>query len=260
MSRVDDTRVWIVVGALGAMGLGIALIPLRTLTSASNLAFIFLAFTIAVAEFGGRGPALAAALLSAMSLNFFLTEPYLTLAITKIDDVVAFFALAACGLIAAAFGKRRERWSEIAGRADRDLDVLKRLVERLATDAPLRDALRDMKESFRLEAIVLRDAGDRVIAAAADGPVPQASPGTDLSPDTLLPPDEARVRFGARGLRLPLGGGRLRLRTDRGLVSLDLWEGDAEGFGLDEARTLAIAVAMLGLGASRRLAGATGAR
>jgi len=65
--------------------------------AASNLAFVFLAFTIVVAELAGRTPALVTALVSAMSLNFFLTEPYLTLAITKVDDVVAFFALAAAG-------------------------------------------------------------------------------------------------------------------------------------------------------------------
>src|SRR5215510_12529787 len=245
MGARNDNLIWMAVGGFGALILAVVLVPLRTFTSASNLAFAFLAFTIVIAEVGGRSAALLTALLSAMSLNFFLTEPYLTLAITKIDDVVAFFALAACGLIAAAFGKRRERWSEIAGRAGRDLDVLKRLVERLAADAPLRDVLRDTKESFRLEAIVLRDAGERVIAAVSDGLVPQSIPETELSADTLLPPDEGRVRFGVRGLRLPAGGGRLRLRTDRGLVSLDLWEGDSEGFGLDEGRTLGIAAAMI---------------
>ena len=38
-----------------------------------------------------------------MSLNFFLTEPYLTLAISKTDDVIAFIALAACGLYRGGF-------------------------------------------------------------------------------------------------------------------------------------------------------------
>lgn len=75
----DEVRVWMVAGAAGSLVLGIALIPLRTLTAASNLAFVFLAFTIIVAELGGRGAALLTALVSAMSLNFFLTEPYLTL-------------------------------------------------------------------------------------------------------------------------------------------------------------------------------------
>src|SRR4029453_13340984 len=101
MSRADDVRVWMVTGALGSMALAVLLIPLRSLVSASNLAFAFMAFTIVVAELGGRGPALITALISAMSLNFFLTEPYLTLAITKTEDLVAFFAVAGSGPTAA---------------------------------------------------------------------------------------------------------------------------------------------------------------
>ena len=54
--------------------------------------------------------------------------------------------------------------------------------------------------------------------------------------------------MGAKGLRLPEGGGRLTLQTSRGPVSLDLWEGNDQGFGLDESRTLAIAASILGLG------------
>ena len=75
MRGEDEVRVWMVAGAAGSLALGIALIPLRTLTAASNLAFVFLAFTIIVAELAGRGAALVTALVSAMSLNFFLTDP-----------------------------------------------------------------------------------------------------------------------------------------------------------------------------------------
>jgi hypothetical protein len=34
----------------------------------------------------------------------------------------------------------------------------------------------------------------------------------------------------------------------RTCVSLDLWEGNDQGFGQDESRTLAVAVSILGLG------------
>ncbi len=255
MRRADESLVWLVAGGMGAMALGIALIPLRALTAASNLAFVFLAFTIIVAELGGRTAALATAVVSAMSLNFFLTEPYLTLTISKTEDVVAFFALAGCGLIAAAFGKRRARWSEAAGRAGQELDALKTLVEQLRDGAPLDEILGDLKRSFGLGALVLRDTGDRVLAAAPAHASPGSIPETRLSLDTLLPPDEARVRFGPRGPRLPEGGGSLSLRTDRGIVWLDLWEGEARGFGVDESRTLAIAASILGLELFRRQAG-----
>ena len=157
MRDENEVRVWIVTGAVGAMVLGIVLIPLRTLTAAANLAFVFVAFTIIVAELGGRQAALVTAVVSAMSLNFFLTEPYLTLTISKSDDVIAFLALTACGLIAAAFGTRRVRWSEVAGRAGKELAVLSGL-----------------KGSFGLGALVLRDPSARVLDQAAS-----ASPGQE---------------------------------------------------------------------------------
>jgi len=69
-----------------------------------------------------------------------------------------------------------------------------------------------------------------------------------LTADTLFAASDETQRFGTQGLRLPDGGGRLTLRTARGPVSLDLWEGSDEGFGLDESRTLAIAASVLGLG------------
>src|SRR6266702_1197644 len=244
MKEQDEIRVWVVAGAAGSLVLSIVLIPFRTLTAASNLAFVFLAFTIVVAELGGRPAALVTAIVSAMSLNFFLTEPYLTLTITKPDDVIAFVALAACGLIAAAFGKRRERWSERAGRAGKELDLVKGLVEKLTDGIPLDEILGDLRRAFGLRAVALRDARERILAAVPLGSTPEV-PAAQLTPDTLVPSDERRLRFGARGLRLPEGGGRLSLRTDRGSVSLDLWEADVQGLSLDESRTLAIAASIL---------------
>ena len=73
--------------------------------------------------------------------------------------------------------------------------------------------------------------------------------------ESLIPSEETRVRFGLRGVRLPAGGGRLRVPTDRGPISVDLWEGDARGFDVDESRTLTIAASAIGLAVSRRHAG-----
>ena len=248
MRRADDIRVWMVTGALGSMALAIALIPLRTVVAASNLAFVFMAFTIIVAELGGRGAALITALISAMSLNFFLTEPYLTLAISKTDDVVAFIALAACGLIAAAFGRRRERLSDLAGRADHEMATLARFAERSRSGRPLEGLLQDLRIDFDLGGLVLRDAAGRVLAAAPADAGTRPAPRIALDGATLFAVADESPRMGIKGLRLPEGGGRLTLQTPRGPVSLDLWEGNDQGFGLDESRTLAIAASILGLG------------
>jgi hypothetical protein len=251
MDREEWIGVWVPAGALGALALGVVLIPLRTVTSASNLALAFIALTIVVAELGGRRAGLVTAVVSAMSLNFFLMEPYLTLVITKVDDIIAFAGLAACGLIAAAFGRRRERWSAAAGRARKDLDVLKRLVDQLRAGTPLDDILNDVRQALGFGVLVLRNAGDRVLAAAPSGASPAFVPQTPLSPETMLPADDPGARLGTRGFRVPEGGGRLRLQTDRGTFSLDLWEDDPGGLDSDGWLTLSIAASILALDLSR---------
>ncbi len=250
MQEKEDSRVWMFAGALGAVLISLALIPLRAYTAASNLAFVFLAFTIVVAELGGRAPAIITALVSALSLNFFLTEPYLTLRINKADDLIAFFALIVCGLIAAAFGRRRRSLSENLGQAGRELNVLTRVVDQLSNQISAEDILHDLKRSFHLGSMALRDEGGKIVAAVPDSPPGIAQ--TQLTPETLFPTDGTRHRLGSRGFRLPEDGGRVSLKTDRGLLSLDLWEGDSQGFLPEESRTLAAAVYLLLLDLARR--------
>jgi K+-sensing histidine kinase KdpD len=116
--RDEDSLFYAGAGPLAAIVLGIALTPLRGLTPASNLAFAFIALTIVVAELGGRGAALATALVSALSLDFFLTRPYLRLAIEDKHDAIAFVGLAVCGLIAASLAAhRRHRVATLAAAA-----------------------------------------------------------------------------------------------------------------------------------------------
>jgi K+-sensing histidine kinase KdpD len=247
MDRWERTQIWAPLAALGAMAIGVALIPLREATSASNLAFVFLAFTIVMAELGGALPALVAALVSAMSLNFFLTEPYLTLAISKTDDLIAFVALAACGLIAAAFGSRRARWSGAAGRAHEEITLLRRLVDQVRGRAALDRVLGDLARVFGLGAMVLRDVNGRVVAVTPPEAGTSSRPEAEITLESPLPAAATVHRFGSRGLRLPEGGGRLRLETNRGPMELDLWEGDSRGLDIDQWRTLQIAVAILEL-------------
>jgi hypothetical protein len=220
--------------------------PLRALTSASNLAFAFLVLTITVAEVGGRAAGLATAVVSALSLNFFLTEPYLTLTISRFDDIVAFVALAVSGLIAAAFGRRRTRSSELLGQARGDIQALERLASALTPAGSLEAMLEDVRRAFRLEGLVLRRANERVVAAAPADHATRAAPADALDPRTLLG-HERRYRLGRRGFRLPEGGGRMRLAGSPEPLWLDLWEGDEEGLSGDEQRALVVAATLLRL-------------
>jgi hypothetical protein len=101
---------------------------------------------------------------------------------------------------------------------------------------------------------VLRDSQEHVVAAAPAGWPTAQIPETQLAPDTLLPADESRLRFGEKGLRLPAGGGRLSVRGNLGSMSIDVWEDDTRGFDVSEGRTLTIAALILGLELARRQA------
>ena len=246
MGGDDRGSVWFVIGVVTAIALGIVLTPLRTTTTASNLAFIFIALTIVVAEMGGRGPGLATAVISALSLNFFLTEPYLSLEIDKPGDVAAFVALMACGLIASAFGKRRVRTAEQVVEARGDLEVLARTASSLSAREPVEQILEELRRFFGLGGVVLRHADERLVAAAPSSHATLPVPPTELDPATLVGSDVLVHRLGRSGFRIPERGGRLRL-PGRETLLIDLWEGNPEGLSLDQRRALAVAIHMIAL-------------
>ena len=244
MGGNDRGSVWLVIGVVAAITLGVVLIPLRTTVTASNLAFIFIALTIVIAEMGGRGPGLATAVISALSLNFFLTEPYLSLEIDKPGDIAAFVALMACGLIASAFGKRRVRTAAQVEEARGDLELLARTASSLSAREPVEQILEELRRFFGLGGVVLRRADERLVAAAPSSQASLPVPPTELDPATLVGSDTLVHRLGRAGFRIPERGGRLRLPGRETLV-LDLWEGNPEGLSLDQRRALAVAALMI---------------
>jgi K+-sensing histidine kinase KdpD len=233
------------VGPLAAILLGMLLVPLRGFTTASNFTFAFLALTIVVAELGGRGAAVATALTSALSLDFFLTQPYLRLSIDDRHDVIAFLGLAVCGLIAAALGAPRRARSVALARARDQLALFRRVLDQLDRDEPLEFRLREVLAALvtlPLAAAVVRDRRDGVLAAA--GPDAAMRP----LPDQVLRADDVSPRAGRRlsrsSLPLPAQGARLPLAIGGRQVGwLDVWGHAAPASA--EARRVLVDVARL---------------
>lgn len=96
-------------GVIAAIVLGMALTPFREMTNSGNFIFAFVILIIVVGELGGRAAAVATAATSALSLDFFLTKPYLSLRMEQKHDLIAFVGLVLCGLTAAALGSRHHR-------------------------------------------------------------------------------------------------------------------------------------------------------
>jgi K+-sensing histidine kinase KdpD len=242
------------VGPLVAILLGMLLVPLRGFTTASNFTFAFLAITIVVAELGGRWAAVATALTSALSLDFFLTQPYLRLSIDDKHDIIAFVGLAACGLIAAALGAPRR--SRIAARetARRQLDLLHAVVAQLDRTATLEARLADVLKACRgvlpVAALVVRDARDRILAATGPETEARPIPGQVLQLDDSQPPGSPASRTFRPRLPLPLEGTRVPLMTrERQVGWLDLWgngvpaSSETRRLLLDVARLVAVLLA-----------------
>lgn len=242
MDEERDELLYLGLGAMAAMLLGIVLMPLRGFTTASNFTFAFLALTIVVAEFGGRWAAVATALASALSLDFFLTRPYLRLTIEDKHDTIAFVGLAVCGLVAAALGSRRAARGAALRAARLQLAALHEVAAALERPAPaagpgLTAILEHARGAFPLSALVLRDSDDQVLAAATGGRGPLPPPTEILDRDALSPAPPRRGRSG-RGAPLPVEGGRIMLVTRSHRMGwLDVW-GDGGTLGAGSWRVL----------------------
>lgn len=222
----DDRLIFAAVGPLAAMGLGVSLIPLRGLTVPSNFTFAFLALTIVVAEFGGRIPAIATASVSALSLDFFLTRPYLRLAMHEKNDLVAFVGLAACGLLAAFLGTPRRERHGMRRRAD----LLHRALLLVESGGPAGARVRQVAEAavaaLPLAAVFVRDNAGLLVGGFGKPSLEAMVPADVMSPTTLSAARAAVLEWrgqvpplAEKGVRLPLiAGARCR-------GWLDLWAG-----------------------------------
>ena len=210
-----DRLIHLAAGPLAAVLLGIALIPLRDFTTASNFTFLFMALTILVAELGGRAAAVTTALCSALGLDFFLTRPYLRLSIADKHDLIAFLGLTVCGLITAAVGSQRGSRVRSLRASRQQLDLvhvgLEQLERGLATDLGLTRVIDASRRVLPLAAAVVRDTPGNLLAATerAHGmPVPAQSLGLDALAAPAAP-DRSGQPLPQEGARLALvAGGR----------------------------------------------------
>ena len=238
-AATDDSLVYIGAGPLLAILLGVALIPFRDEATASNLSFAFVVLTICVAAFGGRGAAVATALVSALSMDFFLTRPYMSLRIQEHHDLVAFAALTVCGLVAASLGSPQRIAALRESRSHAQL--VHEILGELENGGPLEPELARLLERARqilpVRALVLRDLGDRVVSSAPHQAGLEPIPPNVVDADTLLPRGltESALR---RAPSLPSEGARIAIvARQRQVAWLDLW-GDGAPATAAARRTL----------------------
>ena len=106
-------------GSLGLLVFSMFLVPLRDFLGAANVAIILLLGVQVVAIFGGRRGGVLAAVVAALSFDFFFTEPYLRLVITDRHDIITAVLLLVAGIATSELGALRVR-RELEWRRDRD--------------------------------------------------------------------------------------------------------------------------------------------
>jgi hypothetical protein len=144
----EDERDWAVpgyaIGGLGPIAVAALLVPLRDHVQAANLALIMVLVVVVAAAVGGRAAGAVAAVISALSFDFFLTQPYLSLQIDSADDIETTAILLVIGLVVGEIVVRARRSRRAAIRGADEIARLHRIAELAATGAPTQDVVREV--------------------------------------------------------------------------------------------------------------------
>ena len=244
----DDSLVYLGAGPLLAVVLGIALIPFRESITASNLSFAFVVLTVLVAAFGGRSAGVATALVSALSMDFFLTKPYLSLRIQENHDLIAFAGLTVCGLVAASLGSPQRIAALRESRAHGQLvhQTLGALESGGPVESELARRLEHARQVLPVRGLVLRDLTGRVVSSAPQAAGLETIPLHVVETDTLLPRGAPASAL-RRAPPIPSEGARIVIvRQQRQVAWLDLW-GDGAPATAASRQTLSDIARILGV-------------
>ncbi len=199
-----------VLAPLAATAVGVVLRD--DLIQSTNVLDYFLA-TVLVALVGGLGPAVFAAVFSALLLNFYFTPPLFTFTVDTQQNVVTLVAMVVVGVMVALVVDRAARRAAQAARARTEATLLASYARTVLTDPhPLVRLLEKVRENFGLASVVLleRVDGDWTRVESA-GVVSADEPDVDVpvTPDVrlvlrgrVLPASDRRVLEAAAGQAL----------------------------------------------------------
>lgn len=132
---------------------------------------LYLPAVLATAVLAGRGPALVAALASAMAYNFFFTAPHLTFRIDNPNDVVTVAVLFGVALVTSQLAASVRRQARIAQAHAARNATIAGLARRLLACTTQRDVAevgtRELGQVFACNTVLLGGAADLALLASA---------------------------------------------------------------------------------------------
>ncbi|MCS7480236.1 DUF4118 domain-containing protein [Umezawaea endophytica] len=203
---------WLLAVLAPAAATAVGVVLRDDLIQSTNVVDYFLA-TVLVALVGGLGPAVFAAVFSALLLNFYFTPPLFTLTVDTQQNVVTLIAMVVVGVTVALVVDRAARRAAQAASARTEATLLASYARTVLTDPyPLVRLLEKVRENFGLASVVLLEKvdGDWTRVESA-GVVSTDEPDVDVpvTPDVrlvlrgrLLPASDRRVLEAAAGQAL----------------------------------------------------------
>ena len=152
--------------------LTILLVPVRDHVNLVSDMLLFLLVTVVVALTGGLVPALTAAVVGSLLLNYYFTPPLHTLTIRETNNALALFVFALVATLVSSVVDLAARRSRQAARAAAESRTLANLAGSvLGGEQALTEMLERVRETFGLTSVtVLEKADDRWDVIASAGP------------------------------------------------------------------------------------------
>jgi two-component system, OmpR family, sensor histidine kinase KdpD len=178
LSQVRKIAGWVLGVVLPGVATGIGVLLHEVIGLSTDVVLYFLS-TVVVALVGGLGPALVAAIVGGLLLNFFLTPPLYTLTIAEPGNVVALAAMVVVAVLVALVVDRAARRATQAARARAEGALLASFARTVLTrNDPLPRLLEKVREAFTLSSVALleRVTGDDWRCVASSGPLGCTTP------------------------------------------------------------------------------------
>lgn len=180
-------------------------------TGTVGLTALFFVAVLAVALFGGVGPAMVAALLSGLLLNFFFTEPRYSLTIAEPANFVTTVVLLVVSVAVAALVDASAARAREARIAAREADLLTVFAEAVLRGADVPALLEKVRETYAQRGVALVRTGE-------NGPEVLGTAGA--SPPTTIEAADTVGELDDSPYALLLSGPRLRPRDRRILIAI----------------------------------------
>ncbi|MFF0308944.1 DUF4118 domain-containing protein [Streptosporangium sp. NPDC004379] len=202
LTRTRRLAGWAITVA-GMPALTAALVPFRDRLALPSEILLFLTAVVGVALVGGMWPAVTAAVLGSLLLNYFFTPPVHTLTIYALENLFALVVFVLVAVVVSAVVDLAARRTREAARAGAEAETLATMAGHvLRGDAAVPSLLARIRETFGLESVTLLerrpearrtpdDQGDpeawRIVATAGGPPCTcPAAAGTEVVIDDEL--------------------------------------------------------------------------